>query len=195
MKSYLALTVMTIGLLSLALAGCTPAAPTVTPTSVFTTVGQAALKKGDSIPVPKDDVILTVTGLTETRNVEADKSIQMDLKTLESIGLVEYTVTDPFERKEITYRGVLMSDLLDVMQVSSTAKTLHMVALNDYSIDVPLEDMRKYPVIFALQADGEYMPVSTRGPAMLVYPYDDFTFDQSIYNDYWIWQIASIDVR
>jgi hypothetical protein len=195
MKSYLALTVMTIGLLSLALAGCTPAAPTVTPTSVFTTVSQAALKKGDSIPVPKDDVILTVTGLTETRNVEADKSIQMDLKTLESIGLVEYTVTDPFERKEITYRGVMMSDLLDVMQVSSTAKTLHMVALNDYSIDVPLEDMRKYPVIFALQADGEYMPVSTRGPAMLVYPYDDFTFDQSIYNDYWIWQIASIDVR
>jgi hypothetical protein len=195
MKSYLALTVMTIGLLSLALAGCTPAAPTATPTAVFTTVSEGTLKKGDSIPVPTDDVILTVTGLTETRNVEADKSIQMDLKTIESIGLVEYTVTDPFERKEIIYRGVLMSDLLDVMQVSSTAKTLHMVALNDYSIDVPLEDMRKYPVIFALQADGEYMPVSTRGPAMLVYPYDDFTFDQSVYNDYWIWQIASIDVR
>jgi hypothetical protein len=70
-----------------------------------------------------------------------------------------------------------------------------MVALNDYAVDVPLADLREYPVIFALQADGEYLPVSTRGPAMLVYPYNDFEFEQAVYNDYWIWQIKSIDVQ
>jgi len=195
MKTYRVIAVVSIGLLSLALAACAPAASTATPTAVFTTVSQPTLKKGDPIPAPVGDVILTVTGLTETRNNEADKSIQMDLATIESLGVVEYTVNDPFEKKDITYRGVLMSDLLDVLQVSSTATKLNMVALNDYSIEVPIEDMHKYPVLFALQADGEYMPISTRGPAMLVYPYDDFTFDQAVYNDYWIWQIASIDAR
>jgi hypothetical protein len=88
-----------------------------------------------------------------------------------------------------------MSDLLDIWQVGEDATILHMVALNDYAVDVPLADLREYPVIFALQADGAYMPIATRGPAMLVYPYDDFEFDTAIYNDYWIWQIKAIDVR
>jgi hypothetical protein len=195
MKTYYVLTILSIGLLSLALVGCSPASSSPTPTAIYTTVSQPTLKKGDPIPVPKGDVILKVTGNTETRNIEDDKSIQMDLATLESMGLVDYTVNDPFEKKDITYRGVLMSTLLDVLQVSSTAKTLHIVALNDYAVDVPIQDLRNYPVIFALKADGEYMPISTHGPAMLVYPYNDFTFDQAVYNNYWIWQIASIDVR
>lgn len=194
MKTPLVQAAISMGLISLALVGCSPSA-TTTPTAVYTTITQATLKKGDPIPAPVGDVILTVTGSTETRNVDADKSIQMDLVTLESVGLVDYTVNDPFDKKEITYRGVLMSTLLDVLQVPSTATTLHIVALNDYAVDVPIQDMRDYPVLLALKSDGEYMPISTRGPAMLVYPYDDFTFDQAAYNDYWIWQIASMDVR
>jgi hypothetical protein len=122
----------------------------------------------------------------------------MDLATIESVGLVDYVVNDPFDESDdklTTYQGVLMSELLDLWKVPASARTLHMVALNDYSIDIPIKDLRDYPVIFALKADGEYMPISTRGPAMLVYPYSDFTFDPSVYDNYWIWQIASIEVR
>jgi hypothetical protein len=88
-----------------------------------------------------------------------------------------------------------MSDLLNLWQVPQDATSLHVVALNDYVVDVPMPDLRKYPVIFALQQDGKYMPVETRGPAMLVYPYDDFQFDHNVYNNYWAWQIKTIDVR
>lgn len=159
---------------------------------VYTRISDGTLKAGSDIPAPTQDVMVAITGKIGTSNV--DDSIEMDRATIESIGLVDYTVDDPFDKKTITYRGVLMSDLLDVWQVDKAATSLRIVALNDYSIDVPISDLRKYPVIFAIQADGEDMPIETRGPAMLVYPYNDFEFDTAIYNDYWIWQIKSIEV-
>jgi hypothetical protein len=116
------------------------------------------------------------------------------------VGEVEYRVVDPFreegDAEEVVFRGPLMSDLLALWGVSQDAvETLNVVALNDYAVDVPAGDLWEYPVIFALQADGEYMPVSTRGPAMLVYPYADFDFDMDEYNSYWVWQIKTIDVQ
>jgi hypothetical protein len=193
MNTHRMMTLIVIGLVSFFVAACGPNASPSTPTPVYTQVTEATLKKGSDIPVPTGDVILTVTGNVGTHNV--GEEIQMDLASIEAVGLVDYTLTDPFEKREIAYQGPLMSSLLELWQVPDTATTLNMVALNDYAVDVPLKDLREYPVIFALKADGAYMPISTRGPAMLVYPYDDFTFDQAVYNDYWIWQIKSIDVR
>jgi hypothetical protein len=184
-------TVMILVVFALLLTACSPTAAEATP--AYTVVSEASLAAGDAIPVPSGDVILTVTGKIGTTNV--DDSIQMDIATIESLGQVDYTLTDPFDEVQITFRGVLMSKLLDVWQVAEDATTLNIVALNDYAIDVPISDLRTYPVIFALQANGEYMPVSTRGPAMLVYPYGEYELDPAVYNDFWIWQIKSIEVR
>jgi hypothetical protein len=179
------------GLLGIGImAGCKSATDSDT---IYTVVSEGELSAGDDIPVPEGDPVVTVTGLIGTSNV--DDTIQMDMDTLESMRLVDYTLTDPFEDGVVTFRGPLMSDLLALWEVPANATTLHMVALNDYSVDVPISDFSEYPVIFAIQQDGEYMPVSTRGPAMLVYPYDDFEFDRAIYDNYWIWQIKSIDVQ
>lgn len=161
--------------------------------TVYTIVTEGTLKPGDSIPVPESGAILTITGSVSNFNV--DESIVMDIPTIESVGVVSYTVTDPFEETKVTYTGVLMSDLLKVWGVDDSATTLSVLALNDYQVEVPIKDVRDYPVIFAMKSDGEYMPISTRGPAMLVFPYDDFEFDKALYNDYWAWQIKSIDVH
>jgi hypothetical protein len=133
-------------------------------------------------------------------NPNQGDAIVMDLASIEMVGEVEYRVVDPFREEgddeEVVFRGPLMSDLLALWGVSQDdVETLNVVALNDYAVDVPAGDLWEYPVIFALQADGEYMPVSTRGPAMLVYPYADFDFDMDEYNSYWVWQIKTIDVQ
>ena len=161
-----------------------------TPAPVYTRVSEAKLKAGDALPSPKADAIVTISGKIGTKN-SGDK-ILMDMPTIESVGLVDYKVTDPFEKKPTVFRGVLMSDLLDLWKVDKDATQLEMVALNDYKIAVPISDLRKYPVIFAVQQDGSYMDVAKRGPAMLVYPYDNFQFERPKYDDYWIWQIKSI---
>jgi hypothetical protein len=161
--------------------------------SIYKRVTDAKLKPGDSIPAPTGESVLTVIGKIGTKN--SGDNIQMDMPTIESVGLVDYKVNDPFEKRPTTFRGVLMSTLLDLWKVDKDATILEMVALNDYKVEVPISDLRKYPVIFATQQDGQYMPVSTRGPAMLVYPYDNFQFDRQKYDDYWIWQIKSINVK
>jgi hypothetical protein len=177
----------------LALVVVTACGANTTNKTVYTEVTKATLKAGDKIPAPAGDVILTVTGKIGTTN--RDNAIVMDLKTIESVGLVDYKVKDPFEKKDVIFRGPLMSNLLSLWQVSKDATKLRIVALNDYKVDVPIAELTKYPVIFALQQDGQYMPVSTRGPAMLVFPYNDFQLNEAVYNDYWAWQIKSIDVQ
>lgn len=161
---------------------------------VYTTLTKAALTAGDAIPLPSEEAIITVTGKIGTSN--QDGNIVMDIPTIESLGLVEYTVSvDPFADREIVYEGVLMNDLLDLWQIDADATILKMTALNDYQVDVPLELIREYPVVFALKTDGEYMSIAEKGPAMLVFPYDHFEFEQPGTNQYWIWQIKSIDVE
>ncbi len=178
--------------IALVLLGCT-AAPPPDPSSVYTVVSEATLEVGEPIPEPTEQVILTVTGLIGTTNQE--DTIVMDLPTIEAVGLVEYDVVDPAIDEQVIFTGPLMSDLLDVWQVPDEATTLSIVALNDYSIDVSIADMRQYPVIFAIQANGAYIPIAERGPSMLVFPYDDYDFDPLIYDAQWIWQIASIDIQ
>lgn len=160
---------------------------------VYQVIAPATLKPGDSIPLPQGEPMLTVTGKVGAANSE--QTILMDRATLEQTGTVEYTVTDPFEERPVQYQGILMRDLLALWQVPDDAETAHVVALNDYTIDIPLEDFRTYPVLFALQADGTYMEPDYRGPAMMVYPVDSYEFDPMAVQRKWIWQIKAIAIE
>ena len=166
---------------------------TIDPATVYTRVTEASLKAGDSIPAPVGKIVLTVAGLIGAQNRE-DK-IVMDLATIESAGLVEYTVLDPWEDREITYRGVLMSELLALWQIDPKAAILAIEAINDYKVEIPVATFYEFPILFALQSDGKYMPIKDRGPAMLVYPNMDFEFVRPLNDKFWVWQIASIKVK
>lgn len=178
-------------LLGTMLAACPSSSPDFD--SVYTRVTPAKIQSGDPIPAPRGDVILSVDGAIGTTN--RGGKILMDLATIEMYGVVEYKVGDPFENREKLFRGVLMRDLLKAWQVDAAATTLHLVALNDYRVDVPVDVLRQKPVLFALQADGEYMRPDYRGPAMLVFPYGYYKFERPLYDAYWIWQIKSITVK
>ena len=161
--------------------------------SVYTRLEKATLKAGSNIPKPQEAPILTVSGKVGTTNHD-DQTIIMDIPTLETVGAVEYTVEDPFEKEEHTFAGILMKDLLELWQVSPDATVLNVVALNDFQVDVPIALVREYPVIFALKQNGEYMTPDYRGPAMLVFPYNDYKFELAT-DAYWVWQIKSITVK
>lgn len=173
-------------LLALILAACGQAAPA--DVAVYTRVSESSLQPGDPIPQPQGEVILTVSG-------DALGEIQLDMATIESVGLVEYTVQDPFLHKEVTYTGPLLSELLDALQIDPDASNMRLTALNDYAIDMPVSMMRQYPILFAIMADGEYMEIADRGPAMLVLPYDHYEFERPAADAFWIWQIKSIEVN
>ncbi|HRW11184.1 MAG TPA: hypothetical protein P5121_39050 [Caldilineaceae bacterium] len=160
---------------------------------VYTRVSEGVLRPGDPIPIPQQEVILTVNGKIGTTNTAA--AIVMDRPTLEQVGLVEYSVQDPFADRQIRYRGVLMRDLLDLWQATNDVEMVHLTALNDYQVDIPVAEFRQYPILFAMQADGTYMEPDYQGPAMLVFPVDSYSFDELVIRQRWIWQIKSIELK
>ncbi len=160
----------------------------------YTTVSSQTLAAGDAIPAPEGRKILTVSGNISGANM-GDAAV-FDAATLEKIGMVRFTTETAWSDNPITFDGVLLSSLLDVIGADSGASSLKITALNDYAIDVPIADAREWPTILALKADGKYMAVRDKGPLWLVYPRHlnaEFVTDK--YNARWIWQIATIEVQ
>ncbi len=160
----------------------------------YAVIRQPEIGIGDPIPPPAGEVILTVTGKIGNPNV--GDTLQLDLDTLERLGVVEYRVEDKqAEGRAAVFQGVLVSQLLAAAGAAAEATVLKTVALNDYAIEIPLEDIEAYPVLLATAVDGQRMPVERYGPTRIIYPYDSYDFDETIYDPRWIWQLATIDVR
>ena len=193
---------MTCGVLTLALGGCTSEAPTAGPATTarstgaqvgnasYTVVSQPTLKPGDPAPAPTGKVVLTLTG-----DFAQGPEVELDLAGLERLGTVEYSVLDKqAEGRRATFRGVLVSTLLQWLGAKD-ATTMHAVALNDYAVDIPVADASTFPLLLATSVDGERMSVERYGPTRFVYPTDGVGLDPTVYDPRWIWQLKSIEVE
>ncbi len=159
----------------------------------YTKISDAKLTPGSAIPAPTGDTFITITGKIGTSNAP-DNTVLIDAPTIETLMQVEYKVDDPFDKVEATFRGALLTDLLDVLKASSDTTNLKFTALDDYTITLPLDTVRKWSLMLAVKQDGSYLTIDKRGPAMVVFPNKNFQIDAT--NDgLWIWQIKSIDVE
>jgi len=162
--------------------------------AIYETVSTPTLKSGSAIPAPTGDVVLTIDGKISQTN--SGTSLQFDMKTLESIGVVQYKVDDPFAKKNILYAGVLLSQLLKVAGAAPDATTLTLRALDDYSTDMKISDASKWPILIATRADNAYMPIDKSGPLISVFPFNDFPeIDHITYDAQWLWSLAGITVK
>jgi len=172
------------------LAACAPkAAPTI-----YETVSAGTLKPGTAIPAPTGEVVLKIDGKISQTN--SGDTLQLDMATLESIGVVRYKVNDPFVKKNILYAGVLLAQLLKVAGAAPEATTLTLWALDDYSTEMKISDADKWPVLLATRADGAYMPLDQNGPLISVWPFNNFPeIDHLTYDAQWLWALARITVK
>jgi hypothetical protein len=78
----------------------------------------------------------------------------------------------------------------------ATGTTIKASALNDYQTSIPLDDAQKFDVILAHKMDGETIPVKTKGPLFIVYPFDaNPKLRSTIYYERSAWQLKSIAVE
>jgi hypothetical protein len=54
----------------------------------------------------------------------------------------------------------------------ASGSTIKAVALNDYKTQIPMDDAAKFDVIVAHSMNGQDIPVRTKGPLFIVYPFD-----------------------
>ena len=143
------------------------------------------------LPTPKDKPILEIAGSISATN--KDGAAVFDREMLESLGLETITTTTPWHKGPVTFEGVRMSKVMQLVQAKG--KTVKALALNDYETQIPMEDFSKFNVILALKRDGEYMPVRDKGPLFIVYPYDSAPeLKSQTYYGRSAWQLKKLEI-
>ncbi len=93
-----------------------------------------------------------------------------------------------------TFSGPLARDVMALLDVDGSSVVL--TAVNDYSVEVPLEDFVKYDVVFAMAADGERFSRRDKGPLWVIYPMSDFPeLQDPVYNARLIWQLVKVELK
>ncbi len=139
------------------------------------------------VPAPEGDPVLWVHGATGEAN--DGEAIAFDLATLERLRLEEWTVYETFVDADVTFRGVPLAFLLDVVGVPADATEVVLVALDDYEIALTIEDARSGDALVATRDTGEAIPLDAGGPIRLVFA--DGT-DLAQNPDLWIWSIRDL---
>jgi hypothetical protein len=152
-------------------------------------VDDGSLAAGQKISAPQGEVVLTLTGDIGAAN--KGSKLELDLASLEKMRRVRVEAAEPFLKRRVMFEGVLLSDLLAVAGVPSSASKISLTALDDYKVDFKLDDVRSSQMLLATKADGKHMPVDRSGPIRIVFP-DSSSLGRN--PDLWIWSVASMKV-
>ncbi len=107
--------------------------------------------------------------------------------------MIKVATETPWTTGIIEFEGVLVRDLLDF--VKADGKTVKAAALDDYVVDIPVEDFLVHDVIIATRIKGKPMRVRENGPLWIIYPWNDVPdLRRPHFYSNSIWQLNSLMV-
>ena len=146
----------------------------------------------DGLSEPSGRVILTVSGQLDHTNAPGEA--RFDRAMLEALGVETVVTHTAWTTGPQTFEGVPVKAVLEAVGAEGT--TARCVALNDYTVDIPLSEFSDYPALMALKMNGTYIRVRDKGPIWIVYPADDFPeLDRPGIWHHWIWQLKGMEIR
>lgn len=120
--------------------------------------------------------------------------VRLDAATLRALPQKQIKTHLPWYDGIQTFSGPTLQSVLE--RVQAKGESLRLVALNDYSVDIPLTDIARYQPILAHQLNGKPLTVRDKGPWFLVYPFDKHPeIKNDLYYGRSIWQVTAILVR
>ncbi|MDD2546471.1 MAG: molybdopterin-dependent oxidoreductase [Burkholderiaceae bacterium] len=160
--------------------------------TVIAAAAWGALLPAWALDPPKGKVILTLYGKLGERN-RVDTAV-FDMAMLEKLPQHSFTTSSPWDALPTKYTGPLLRDILAAAK--ARGRTVHAQGLNDYRTAIPLDDAYKYPLIVAHHMDDRPIPVRTKGPLFIMYPFDAHAALRSVrYYERSVWQLKSLTVE
>lgn len=145
-----------------------------------------------ALPPATGKVILTISGKVGEKNTP--HAAEFDLTMLQKLPQQTFTTMTPWDKLPIKFTGPLLRDVLAAAKVGGS--TIKALALNDYQTSIPVDDAQKYDVIVAHQMNGEAIPVKTKGPLFIVYPFDSKTeLRATVYYERSAWQLKAMTIE
>ena len=152
----------------------------------------APLSFAQSLDAPKGRAILSISGKIDLKN-KGDLAT-FDMAMIEKLPQHSFTTRTPWYDKPVKFSGPRLADVLAAVKASGT--TVSAVAINDYKINIPMEDVRKHGILMARLIDDKPIPVRSKGPLFVVYPFDSASeLRTSVYYERSIWQLKALELQ
>ena len=171
----------------------------MTPTTTFGRIAAtsaflaatAILPAQAEIAAPKGEVILTVGGnIAETNTPEG---AAFDMEMLQALPKSSFETSTTWTEGPHTFEGVPLKAVLDA--VGATGGTITATALNNYSVEIPLDVIEDEVPIIAYHIDGETFSRRDKGPLWIVFPYDaGEKYQTELVYGWSIWQLAGLTI-
>jgi len=135
-------------------------------------------------------------GELELRWVKPDGAVvsekTLTTEELEALPQTTFTTNTPWTTTPTEFSGPALAELAGLGPKASKAAV---VAINDYSSEVPAEDWTDHGAILAVRLDGEYMKIRDKGPFWVMYPIDhgQEILNTQLYHSRMVWQVRNID--
>lgn len=151
----------------------------------FESVLTRALAPGAPLPEASDPALVV-------RGPDGNELAALDVETLDKLGTVRATVYERWFKRDVTFDGPWVADVLDAVDPSGHGPVL-LSALDDYEATIDRADLRVGDALLATYADGAPIPVAEGGPLRLVFLDDKDPIGANEKN--WIWSVNAIQVR
>jgi len=143
------------------------------------------------LSVPSGPVVLSVTGRVRLRN--RGDAADFDMAMLERLTQLSVNTRTPWYAESRKFSGPLLRDVLAA--AGADGQTLRAIALNDYRVDIPMDDVRRHDVIVARLLDDKPMSVREKGPLFVMYPFDTQpALRNAVYFSRCVWQLQALEV-
>jgi len=138
-------------------------------------------------------ILLEISGKIANTN-SADGTASFDKNLLNSFERKSIRTKTPWTNGVVHFEGFLVRDLLTA--VGANQGNVRAIAINEYMVEIPIEDFMKYDVIIADRKNGSPMTVREKGPLWIIYPWDSHSeLVNEIYHSRSIWQLRSLIVE
>ncbi len=127
-------------------------------------------------------------------NTLTGTEVSLTMDELNALPQAVIHTENEFEDEMSAYAGPLARDVLALAGAGGHVAVL--TAVNDYAVEVPLEDFINYDVVFALSINGNVFSRRDKGPIWVVYPMSDHAeLQDPVYNARLIWQLVKVEIK
>lgn len=161
----------------------------------------AAAQKGPTVLTVAGDIAKTNRGplvaekdiFFANNDLEFDKAYAFDIAALTALGMHKLTATYPGTARKVQVEGPYLADVLKA--VGAKGDTVIVVALDGYAGEIPMSDVKAFPIVLALRSGGKWLGLGGRGPTWVVYPQDDYPALKGRDDSLWVWSAFFIQVE
>lgn len=144
-----------------------------------------------ALDAPEKKPLLTISGDVPVTN-DGARAV-FDRAMLKALDWRRVETRTPFTDGVQSFAGPTLASLLRALEIEDG--TLRAIALNDYTITIPVSDAFDHDVLLAMEHDGKTMRPRSKGPIWVIYPLAEGEVLADDLSARMIWQLNRIEVQ